>query len=291
MMSTRNGTPLAWEIVAGEGEPITAAKVIKRYADNVLPKRAEETISVCACDGGFQSPRVHEALKQARVVPVIHKATHAKTDSGKANVARKSNDWKPFHHDDPGKRHYSNWLINGLEEIRCQCGEGHTERLVNVKKNGEVAIGTKGVCANCGSVTIQSGRWARAQHPDRVRMVPHGQGTPSIGNPLHYNDPLAEIYGKGRFNWNESIHATIQSRFGMLGRAPFRSLASVRAEFAIVTIAISVLLLHRSDPVSLRAQKTGVCATTHLITPAGSFQVSKRSRITRVSSRTLSPAR
>jgi hypothetical protein len=242
---SEHGTLLAWDISKlNSGEPQAAARVLDDYEREILPRRSKAKISVCSTDGGFNSAELRARLQELGIAPNIHKASHAKAEVSLANVAELSRNWQPFEY--PGKPHYRNWVANGHDEIRCQCGQGKTERVFKRGKRGGVLIATRGVCSTCGDVRITAGRWRRAQNPDRFVLAVGGSADPSIGNPLTFHDQLANEYGRDRFGWNESIHATLHRRFGLLNQSWMRSKTQVETEFAITASAISVLLLERA---------------------------------------------
>ncbi|MBK5233104.1 MAG: hypothetical protein JJE13_09015 [Thermoleophilia bacterium] len=244
---TEHGTPLAWEVAPiNEGEPTVAKRVITSYEDQVLPHRRRDTISVITCDGGFQGSELHQKMLAVGLVPNVHKASHSGSKTSRDNVAEKLATRSHFFH--ANKPHYANWWVNGLEELGCSCGTGNTERLVSRRKTGAIKTALKGSCSNCGNVTITSGKWRRSQNPNRIRVaLDIESGEPSIGNPLNYYDPLAREYGRGRFSWNESLHATFQKRFGLLKTCWNKTTDEVTTEFAIAFSAISILLLERNE--------------------------------------------
>jgi len=261
-MLTERGIPVAWSLTdLNKGEKPEGTAVVESFAEHVLPKCDPNVLAVCTCDGGFQSPRVHRAMIDARIIPNIHKGSHSDSTKSKNAVRKKEQNWTPFHH--PNLKHYSNWAINGLEEIACLCGHGTTERYFEINPKGKLTIGTKGRCKNCGSISIMVGKWRRAQHPKRATfMTKEDQAkytaAPTIGNPLHFHDPVAHEYGLDRFGWNESFHAVLQKRFNLLGKSWMRSAQQARTEIAVAFSAISILLLERhqrmanatTDPVS-----------------------------------------
>jgi hypothetical protein len=242
---SEHGTLLGWDISALHlSERDAAERVMRSYEAEVLPHREPKTISVLTADGGFTSPKLRQQLQDLRIAPNIHKASHGDSERSHRNVARRNQEWIHFAH--PSKRHYLNWGVNGHSEISCQCGEGTTERIFRIGKSGQLSIATRGDCDNCGGVTITAGKWRRSQNPAKFVLAIDGGGDPSVGNSLTFNDPLAREYGQDRFGWNESIHATLMRRFGLLKQSWMRSKTQVETEFAIAASAISVLLLERA---------------------------------------------
>jgi hypothetical protein len=243
---TEHGTLIAWDISPlNEGERVAAERVLSQYEREILPHRGPQTLSICTADGGFSSPVLRSRLQDLRVVPNIHRASHGRTPKTQRNVAKLDADWQRFEH--PDKKHYANWQANGHMELRCACRAGVLKRVFEVSKAGYLSIAVKGQCGKCGNVTITAGKWRRAQNPTRyVRAFAQHHGEPALGNGLTYKDRLSRKYGKGRFGWGESVHATLERRFGLLqDKSGMRSKVQVETEFAIAASAISVLLLER----------------------------------------------
>lgn len=242
---SEHGTLLGWDISALHlSEKDAAERVFDSYATHVLPYRDAKTISVCTADGGFSSPRVRERLQELRIAPNIHQASHSSRLSSKRNVNKLNRSRAPFLH--PSKPHYGNWGANGHAEISCKCGKSQTERIFQIGKSGKLSIATRGNCDTCGNVTITAGKWRRSKNPSKYVLALAGGADPAVGNSLTFNDKLAEEYGCDRFGWNESIHATLHRRFGLLNQSWMRSKIQVETEFAIAGSAISILLLERA---------------------------------------------
>ena len=247
---TEHGTLLAWDISPlDESEKPAAERVLSSYKAEVLAHRGDKTLSVCTADGGFNSGKIREQLAAMRIVPNIHKASHKTVagleDDATENASARNKKWRPFAH--PSKAHYANWQANGHGELRCSCEDGKTKRVFEIGKHGSLSIATKGSCSNCGNITITAGQWRRAKKPDRyVRCYRDDKADPTLGNSLTFNDPLSADYGADRFGFGESVHATIERRFGLLkDKSWMRDITEVRTEFAIAAAAISVLLLER----------------------------------------------
>ncbi len=243
---SEHGTLVSWDISAlNEGETTAAERVLDAYEIEVLPHRGQKMPSVCSADGAFDSPILRSRMQELRIVPNIHRASHSKKPTTEKHVAKLDKAWVPFRH--PTKPCYANWKANGHLELRCKCKAGITKRVVEVSKNGYLTIATKGQCQTCGNITITSGKWRRVENPARfVRAYRNDEADPAIGNPLTYNDKLSEAYGQDRFGFGESVHATIERRFGLLkDKSWMRSITEVETEFAIAASAISVLLLER----------------------------------------------
>jgi hypothetical protein len=246
---TEHGTPVAWDISPlNESEKVVAERVLASYESEVLPHRSRENVSVCTADAGFHSNPVREQLQSFGIVPNIHKASHKsdprEEEEQTKNAKKRNRTWFPFEH--PSKPHYSNWEANGHGDIRCSCGEGLLKSEYPLRNKGVVPV-TKGACSTCGNATFTSGQWRKASHANRwVRCYRGDEADPTIGNPLTFNNGLSREYGKDRFGFGESVHATIEKRFGLLkDKSWLRDITEVKTEFAIAFSAISVLLLER----------------------------------------------
>jgi hypothetical protein len=245
---TEHGTPVSWDISPlNEGETVAAERVLNSYEREVLPHRGEK-VSVCTADAGFHSYGLRRKLQELGIVPNIHKASHKSVPNEDAeltqNASQRNKAWFRFKH--PSKPHYSNWKVNGHAEIRCSCGNGTLRSEYPRRKKGVVPV-VKGRCENCGNITITSGQWRKASHAKQyVRCYRNDEADPTIGNALTFNNLLSREYGNDRFGFGESIHATLEQRFGLLqDKSWMRDIEQVKTEFAIAFSGISVLLLER----------------------------------------------
>jgi PAS domain-containing protein len=246
---SHHGTLLGWDISPlHEAETKAAERVLDSYEREVLPFREREEPSVLTADGAFNANRIREHLQEMLIVPNIHKASHKQVpnmpEEETENAEERNKNWLPFKY--PGCPHYSNWEANGHGEPRCQCGEGKTKRVIATGKSLSLAI--KCCCSTCGNITITSGQWRiAAKYNSYVRCSRGDAPDYALGNSLTFNDPISRAYGEDRFGWNESLHSTLKSRFGLLeDDSPMRDITEVRTEFAITGAAISVLLLERA---------------------------------------------
>jgi hypothetical protein len=246
---TEHGTLLAWDISPlNENEKPAAERVLDSYKCEVLPYRSDKTLSVLSADAGFNSGKLRQQIQAMRIVPNIPKASHKAVpglpEKKTKNAATRNKTWYPLRH--PSKPNYANWEANGHGELRCSCGTGKTKRVFEVSDSGHLTIATKGYCSNCGSITITAGKWKRPDSKGYVRCYRDDHPDSTLGNSLTFNDPLSKAYGQDRFGWGESVHATINKRFGLLkDRSWMRDITEVETEFAIAASAISVLLLER----------------------------------------------
>jgi hypothetical protein len=246
-MFTEHGTPVAWDISPlNESEKVVAERVLASYEKEVLPHRSRENVSVCTADAGFNSNPVRERLQRCGIVPNIHKASHKsdprEEEEQTKNAKKRSRTWLRFEH--PSKPHYSNWEANDHGKVRCSCGEGSLKSEYPLRDKGVVPT-TKGTCSTCGNATFTSGQWRKVSKR-WVRCYRDDEADLTVGNPLVFDNSLSREYGKDRFGFGESIHATIERRFGLLKDASWmRDITEVKTEFAIAFSVISVLLLER----------------------------------------------
>jgi hypothetical protein len=67
-----------------------------------------------------------------------------------------------------------------------------------------------------------------------------------MGNPLTFNDPIAQEYGRRRFGHNEGFHGALQSRFGLIkDKRWFRRPDEARIATSMVFIAMHLLAMEQ----------------------------------------------
>jgi hypothetical protein len=264
-MWTEHGTLVGWDVSPlNESERPAAQRVFDNYEREVLPYRDRQLISVCSADAGFSSPEMRLRLQDLGIVPNIHKSSHSDSERSQGSAKKRGGKWLPIQH--PSKPHYGNWQANGHGELRCKCRSGVSKRLFEVsKKTSRLTIALRGQCDNCGHIRITAGDWRYAQAPRRYAPAFHlDTADPSLGNPLTFNDRLSQEYGRDRFGFGESVHASLESRFGLLkDRSFMRTITEVKTEFAMATSTISALLLEREQQRTAPTPLTLVAASAN----------------------------
>lgn len=225
-----------------DAEVTTAIELVtSSFGPEILPQLGDPILRVTSADGNFTSPHLRAALRQYGIIENIHTVSHRHEQSSLENAAKNNK----FEIKIDG---YDNWLSNGHRELRCVCGSGTISRRVDLDSKGCVRSSVEGRCRTCGSITITSGQWRRAQNPSRFVRVdpsnPFEERDYLFGNSLTFNDPLAGVYGKLRFGREEGMHGHMTTRFGLLlPDRPFQSKAEAETAVAGVFAITHVLAL------------------------------------------------
>jgi Fe-S cluster biogenesis protein NfuA len=253
-----NGLPLTWvspKIQASE--PGDTEQMLRcAFAIEVKPKLKwdEGAVGVATADAGFQAPGLRRALHELGYVPNIQELSHKKSDRAKASAAAARERQLPIHDPLQGVK---KWYADGHRQLLCECGEGHTFRRVEAGKDGRAVTRVEGSCKNCGSVSITAGQWRTVQNPPKkvtsakAWLVPttaadrrkidelRAQGRDvseldwQFGNPLTFDDPIAQAYGEDRFGHQEGFFGTLANRFGVgCGKSWHRTAAAQRIEIS-----------------------------------------------------------
>ena len=197
---------------------------------------------VLTADGAFHAQPTRQRLREAGIVENIHLSSHGTHASAKRSVAARDEAEIPI-------EGYE-WHTDGHRELACNCGKGKTARVIELDRNGKTIVRTKGECRKCGSITLTSGWWRRAQNPDRwVKCLSNDRDKASweVGNPLTYHDKQAEEYGVPRYNSQEGLFGSqFSQRFKLLrGKRWFYRQSQVDLEVAAVVTITHALSLER----------------------------------------------
>jgi hypothetical protein len=209
-------------------------------------------------DGANHSHPLRKALHDLGVVEQIHAVSHGDNEKSRRN-ARKHNKMRLVIDG------YPNWLANGHNELFCSCGQGQTWKEIGVR-HGKAVIRTSGRCPNCGPISITTGTWRKVKNVGRkgqsgfVRCQP-GEADladQAFGNPLTYNDQMAEVYGCKRFGHNEGLHGQLTTRYNLLkGKRWFRRRSQARTDVAVVFSIIHCLAMKQRRLARRRAAGGG----------------------------------
>jgi len=243
-VTSTTGIPLAWKIVPlNASEMDTAIDLIRDEFEPRVASRVGRALTVLSADGGFAKQELRAELRRLGIVENIHLVSHSDEPGSRANASKNN-----------GKRllieGYKNWFANGHRELICACGAGTSIKRLSLDRNGKAVVRTEGACRKCGSITITSGDWRKAQNPDRwVRINPQNpREKPDLlmGNPLTFNDPLAGEYGRRRFGHNEGFHGALVSRFGLIkDKRWFRRLDEAKIATAMTFCVMHVVALEQ----------------------------------------------
>lgn len=234
-----------------ESEKTEARKLARDWREQIWLRLYElngdrHRLAVLSADAGFPSPGLRADLREISILENIHHISHG--DQPRSQNRAKKADATRIPFDDP-RPAYQNWYVTGNREIRCTCGRRASKR-VYVESDGRVVSRMEGKCPKCGSISITSGEWRRAQNPDRYVLCPPDTGPERrdwlLGNPLTFNSELAEEYGKKRFGHGEGFHGYLSTRFGLTKHKRwFRHHAEARADVALVFSIIHALTIEQ----------------------------------------------
>lgn len=261
-----SGVPLAWTVVPlNASERDVGVEVTRELNERViscLPRR----LSVLSADGAFATTELRAELRRAGIVENIHLVSHGDEPVSRDNAAKNDAKRIPI-------EGYKSWFTNGHRELVCACGAGTMIKRLSLDRNGKAVVRSEGACRQCGSITITSGDWRRAQNPDRwVRINPQNRfEKPDLlmGNPLTFNDPNAKEYGRRCFGHHEGFHGALVSHFGLIkDKRWFRRLDEAKVATAMTFCVMHVVALEQrrrvraaaaggSGPSATRARRLG----------------------------------
>jgi hypothetical protein len=233
-LTTTTGVPLAYKLVPlHASEKNTAVELLKDYSEHVQPYLGERQLTVLSADGGFNKPLLRAKARELGLLENIHLASHSNSQISKDNAEERNNKRIPF--DDPN---YTHWYANGHREVLCECGKRANKR-IRLNSNGQVVSRVEGRCDKCGSITITSGDWRKAENPLRFTRChpsePAGKRDWQLGNPLTFNSREGNEYGQQRFYYNEGFYGALSSRFQLnKGKRWFRRRDQARIDTAII---------------------------------------------------------
>lgn len=259
-----NGLPWAYEhgpITINEGA--AAISAVKTFGENILPLIPGSELTVFCADSGFQNRALRALVRSYGMVENIHECSHTK---GRASTDREVTSTSRRELEIEG---YPKWYANGHRELKCRCGDAHIFRRTELDKNGEAVIRVEGRCAKCGSLTITSGLWKTVVDTRRPTGDPRGMrrlvrvqnGDPAsvidwqFGNPLTFNDPLAEAYGNMRFGHGEGFNGACVTRFKLLKtKGHYRTQAKAELHALSVFCAMHGITAYRRDAPAARGE-------------------------------------
>lgn len=296
------GLPLSYAVdKINVSERAVAERAISRYAERVAPrlKLEDGDLSVLTADAGLSSPAISSQLHGAGVAPCIQKwaawrgkAAHELDTPEKLAAAetelKKLRDEKAPKEliDARAKKikatkelisaravrrpiqHYPNWRVNDLYELFCVCGSGKVSKRAFRDERGYAVMSLEGRCENCGSCTIQAGRWRRSKNAGKSTgadggswfMRVHKGDNPSktdwrLGNYLTFEEPEAVERGGKRFGRNEGFNGAIGKRFGVGREKSYhRTDGAVEAHIAQSLCLMLTLALEKTGALSPEAE-------------------------------------
>lgn len=241
---TRTAVPWALTLPKiHESEKVEATKLAASEMRAVLDLIPDRKIGVLTADGGFNSPELRRELREMGVVENIHNVSHRKESEARAAALRKKRI--------PIEGHPT-WFSDGHHQLVCKCGEAKIFRRVPPRKKGGRAVTrVEGRCKNCGSMSITSGLWRL--HKNSTEWTRVNPSNPKdvakadllFGNPLTFDDPLANEYGNGRFGRNEGMFGTLWKRWRLGEKRWYRSAHDARSEIGMIFTIIHVVAMEQ----------------------------------------------
>jgi Transposase DDE domain len=248
ILTSMSGMPVGAETIAiHHGESKCGTRVLEEFGQEVAPHLDRTKMNVLVADGGFQSPELRRAARDASLLEQVHFASHGDKQESKKNVRERNADVRLIDG-------YPNWFANGHREIFCRCGGGKISKDLGTRK-GRPFSRVTGECDKCGHISITSGQWRSVQNMGGVvgqngwmRVLPGEQGKPDLafGNPLTFNDPVAEVYGKQRFALNEGLNSNLSDRFRFnRHKRWFRRRVQVETEASVIFTIMHALAMEQ----------------------------------------------
>lgn len=243
-ITSTTGIPLAWKVVPlNASEKDVAIELVRDEFEPRVASRVPRELTVLSADGGFAKQELRAELRRLGIVENIHLVSHGDAPESHSNAKKNNAKHVPI-------EGYKSWFTNGHRELSCACGAGTSIKRLSLDRNGKAVVRTEGACRKCGSITITSGDWRKAQNPDRwVRINPqNSREKPDLlmGNPLTFNDPISGEYGRRRFGHNEGFHGALVSRFGLIkDKRWFRRLDEAKIATAMTFCVMHVVALEQ----------------------------------------------
>jgi hypothetical protein len=197
-------------------------------------------IGVSTMDGAFSAPRIRRAHRKLGFIENTHRVSRSEDrEETKRNLRKRVMRVLEI-------EGYPRWRANGLREVFCLCGEGDVFSRSKVLGDGSVSVAVEGRCESCGPIRITSGDWRQAKCPDRyARVNPRDEASVldadlALGNPLTYNDPRANAYGRNRYAQGEGLHGSATTRWNLFkDKAYYRRLDQARLD-----VLLTYCLMH-----------------------------------------------
>lgn len=247
-LTTSTGLPLAKRVTKiQESERKAAVALFEgEFSRVVKPKLEGNGLSVLSADAGLHSPDLRRVVRGLGVVENISLASHGFGSTNLDSATKRDETRIPI-------QGHKDWSANGHRELVCRCGHGSISRVFK-ENEGKAIVRAEGRCDKCGSITITSGAWYLAKNAygpakpgfRRCEADDRARADLVFGNPLTFNDPLAKIYGSGRFGHQEGYHGNLVTRFGILDhKGWYRRKAQVEIEITMTFCVMHILAMEQ----------------------------------------------
>ena len=259
MVMSSKGTVLAHRNVPlNTSESGTLAEMAPEVGEALANLDGGPELRVLTTDGAFHSHETRSALRGVGIVENTHLSSHGNGVSARREANRRTM-----------KRYliagHPDWFATGHRELVCRCEQGKTARVAGIDARGRAVARVKGECSECGSILITSGLWRLSKNEKFVRCLPSERGDADLdfGNPLTFNDGLAQEYGRQRFNGQEGAFGSqFTQRWKLLkSKRWFYRQTQVNLEVAAVVTITHALSLERWRRAGLAESAAGAGGT------------------------------
>lgn len=163
------GVPLGYQLdKAHTSEKVMSREIVTRYGEEVVPKLQfadPEAVSVLTTDSNFYDRTFKSQLHGLGIASNTQRnKRHLGGQPSEAGAAHTA-EYLPIN-----AKPHQKWFCNGHFELACDCGSGQVSKQAHRDHRGHAIMSVEGRCSTCGNVTIQAGRWKRAQNaPKKMR--------------------------------------------------------------------------------------------------------------------------
>lgn len=253
-IATATKLPLVFEVTPlNDAEIRTGEKLIDQLDAEILSQYPERALGVMNGDSAYSGPDFRKRARRFRMIENIHKTSHADKPEVVARV-------ESLREERIKIKGHPSWFSDGLYQLVCKCKRGNVRPGYSIDKNGRTLTWVEGSCKHgCGSITITSGWWRIAQNPRQwVRINPaNKKERPDLafGNPLTYDHPVSNTYGRQRRSRQEGLNSVMATRMNLTtGKRRYKTIQDARAD-----VAVSYALAHFLTMIQRRAA-AGSCA-------------------------------
>lgn len=251
-VTTASGLPLAYRMDAIQVNEGRSARQLMQdqWRSRVVP-HLDPQLRVLSADAAFTARELRAEFRALGILENTHPVSHARRQTSQDRAADyDAMEWAIKDH--------PNWRVNGHREIHCLCGQNKTVPRISLDKKGRTISRVEGSCRKCGSITITSGKWRAARNPQHFTLLGDGEKPEqhadlSFGNPLTFNNPLSQEFGRARFGHGEGFHGHLVTRFGLLKeKSWYRSRKQAELDFLIVFCAMHTLAIEQRNRAKAR---------------------------------------
>jgi hypothetical protein len=267
-VTTASGLPLLHRLIPlGQSEPNNMLAMFDEDFDRLVGQHLPaDRLGFFSADGAFHKPELRKRLRELRVVENVALASRGnKTNNSKDRTAQVIE-----------IEGHDTWFSDGHRQLQCVCGAGTTSRAFEIR-GGKAVTRVEGTCAECGSITITSGKWRVGRN--RQPRTPQGKTFAKtrkaqmvaifwrcqddadfaeadwlFGNALTYDDPMATRFAQARYGSIEGFHGSLVTRWGLLDHKHwFRRKSQARISFLATYSVMHALAAEQRNRARLNA--------------------------------------